>query len=209
MFGFDFIGMLLTIPGIVIGLTFHEFAHAYASDRLGDPTPRNQGRLTLSPMAHIDPIGFLFLMVFNFGWAKPVQVNTRYFKNPRRDDILVSAAGPFMNLLLALFFGLMLKLSLGGSLPGGSIYQNLQTILLKTVFINVILFILNLIPVPPLDGFHILAGFMPYRYSNIIYNIEKYGTFILILIIITPAANYIIGKPAANITSFILRIFGI
>ncbi len=203
---FDLVGMLLSIPGIIIGLTFHEFAHAFVADRLGDPTPRNQGRLTISPLSHIDPVGFLFLLLFNFGWAKPVQVNHRYFKNPRRDDILVSAAGPVTNLILAFLFAVALKFMFVAPVTTGKLYFNLQTIILKAIVINCILFILNILPVPPLDGFHVLSGFLPYRFRNFIFALEKYGTLILILLIITPAANYIIGLPAGMIYNLIFRI---
>lgn len=101
---------IMMIPGILLGFVFHEYAHAIMADRLGDPTPRQQGRITLDPRAHIDWIGFFMIILVGFGWAKPVMTNTRYYKKPRRDDILVSIAGPFMNLIIAIVFLLLIKL---------------------------------------------------------------------------------------------------
>lgn len=212
MFNFNIIEILLTIPGIIIGLAFHEFAHALAADRLGDPTPRSQGRLTLSPLPHIDPIGFLLLIFARFGWAKPVQINTRYFKKPRRDEILVSLAGPFMNLFLAVVFTGLIKLfhTMGFfEMFSSSIASNLIFMLMYTVLINIVLFLFNLIPLPPLDGFHILANIIHPRNYKLIYALQQYSTIILLLIIVTNITSYIISPPANFIFLMLRRLFSI
>ncbi|MCX7843188.1 MAG: site-2 protease family protein [Clostridia bacterium] len=211
MFGRDITEILLTLPGIIIGLAFHEFAHAAMSDRLGDPTPRNMGRLTLSPLPHIDPIGLLLIVLAGFGWARPVQVNPRYYKNPRRDEILVSAAGPIMNLLIAVLFGIVLKAFLTfGVLESlnNSMGRNLYLIMYYTIWINVILMIFNLLPLPPLDGSHILANILPYRYLGIIYKLEQYSNIILILLIVTKITRYIVGIPAGIVMTGLKLLIG-
>lgn len=204
--------ILLTIPGIIIGLAFHEFAHALASDRLGDPTPRNMGRLTISPIPHIDPIGLLLIIFAGFGWAKPVQINPRYYKNPKRDDMIVSFAGPFTNLLIAFLFAFVFSLLVKFSPPSllsNKTFGILARIFDYTIWINVILFLFNLIPLPPLDGFHILADIIPFKHSNVIFTLRKYSTIILIIIIVTPIVSIVIGTPANFIYNLIYGIFGI
>ena len=212
MFNLDPITILLTIPGVLIGLSFHEFAHAIVSDRLGDPTPRNQGRLTLSPLPHIDIIGFILIAIVGFGWAKPVQINTRYYRNPRRDEILVSIAGPLMNLAVAFIFTVFIKISLVISLDSmvsGNLYQAIINILFYTIHINIMLFVFNLIPIPPLDGFHVLANIIPARNYKIVYTLERYGFIILILIVVTPAASYIISPPIRFLLNALFTLMGI
>ena len=117
--GFDFMDMLISIPGIIIGLSFHEFAHGAVSYALGDPTPKLQGRLTINPMAHMDPFGFLALMFAGFGWGVPVQIDPRYYKHRRRDEMLVALAGVTMNLLLAVLFSFILRLLSAGHTAWG------------------------------------------------------------------------------------------
>ncbi len=211
MFDFDPIRILLTIPGIIIGLSCHEFAHAYMSDRLGDPTPRNQGRLTLSPLPHIDPIGLLMIVFVGFGWAKPVQINPRHYKNPRRDEILVSVAGPLTNLFLAVLFSILLKVMLTANVFSGmseSLFVNILLLFNSTIWINIILFIFNLLPLPPLDGFHILANIVSPRSYGFLQKLEQYSTIILILLIVTKVTTYIVGIPAQYVYSGIRGIVG-
>lgn len=210
MLNFDIVNILLTLPGIVIGFVFHELAHAVVADRLGDPTPRRQGKLTLDPRVHIDPIGLLLILFFSFGWAKPVMTDTRYFKKPRRDDILVSIAGPFTNLLIAILFALIFKLFLvGGLLNGiGSLATQVVSLFIATMRINIVLFVLNLLPIPGLDGFHVLANLIPYKHYNIVYTLQQYAPIIFILLIITRVTGYIIGIPVEIIFSTILSVFG-
>ncbi|HHW49287.1 MAG TPA: site-2 protease family protein [Clostridiaceae bacterium] len=212
MFNRSILDILIGIPGIVIGLAFHEFAHAFTADRLGDPTPRYQGRLTLSPLPHIDPIGFIMILLLGFGWAKPVQINTRYFKKPRRDEILVSLAGPVTNLLIAIVFATIIRLLFTSTLLFS---MNVRTLsILYSMFdyvirINIVLFLFNLMPLPPLDGFHVLSNIIPLRYYRFTYTLQKYSTIILILFIVTNISSYLIGRPAGLIYNTILRIFGI
>lgn len=205
---FDLITILLTLPGIIIGLTFHEYAHAFASDRLGDPTPRSQGRLTLSPLPHIDPIGLLFIIVARFGWAKPVEINPRYYKNPRRDEILVSIAGPAANLLIAVVLGIIIRFvfsfDLIGFLPANTL-NNLKDILFSAVLINIMLFVFNLLPIPPLDGFHILSNVLHPRHYEFLYRLKSYGFIILIILIATGITRYIVGYPV-HIIYLLLRL---
>ncbi len=145
---------LLLLPSVVVALTIHEYAHAWVATRLGDPTPKMAGRLTLNPIAHIDILGFLALLLVKFGWAKPVPVNPLYFRNPRRDMALVAMAGPGSNLGLALLMAGALRLV--PRLPDA-----VFLILYLGVFINLVLFLFNLIPLYPLDGWRIVAFLRP------------------------------------------------
>ncbi|MEN6348130.1 MAG: site-2 protease family protein [Syntrophomonas sp.] len=189
--------MLIALPAIVIALTFHEYAHGKTADLLGDSTPYYQGRLTLNPLPHIDWLGFLMLFIFQFGWAKPVQVNPFNFKKMgiKKGMMLVSLAGPGMNILLA-FIGLLLYkflLPVQG-LEWGTVAINLVQPLIS---INLILAAFNLIPLPPLDGSKILAGLLPDEGAHLIYSLEQYGPLILLLLIITGIAGKIF-LPLAN-----------
>lgn len=208
MFNLDPIAILLSLPGIIIGFAFHEFAHALVADRLGDPTPRLQGRLTLSPVPHIDIIGIIMFAVFRFGWARPVQVNTRYFKKPRRDDILVSVAGCVANFIVALIFAFIYKLFITSSFSATmseQLYRNISLLISYTISMNVTLAAFNLLPIPPLDGFHILANIIPARNYKIIYTIERYSTIILIILIATPIVSYIL-TPIISLLIGVIRI---
>jgi Zn-dependent protease len=164
------------LPAIIIGLTFHEYAHGMVADRLGDHTARHMGRLTFNPMAHIDPIGFLLLFIAGFGWAKPVPVNPNNLTGDARQGmLLVSLAGPATNMLLAVASAMALGL-FGMQIPYG------REILGWMISINVILAVFNLIPIPPLDGSKILAGILPGR-QEWFYQMEAYGTIILLLLL--------------------------
>ncbi|HUZ17617.1 MAG TPA: site-2 protease family protein, partial [Spirochaetia bacterium] len=153
--------IVLLIPAVLVGFTFHEFAHAFTAVKLGDRTPIEQGRYTLNPIAHISIFGFLLILLVGFGWAKPVQFNRSNFKHPRRDEVLVALAGPLTNLLLAIFFVLVLKLavtlfpSITTDAANGYL---IERFLVSFVWINLVLFIFNLLPVPPLDGSHLVLG---------------------------------------------------
>lgn len=174
MFGFD-ADMIFRIPALLIALTVHEYAHARAAVMLGDPTPRLLGRLTLNPVAHLDPIGLIMLWLFKFGWAKPVPINPGYFRNYRQDMCIVSLAGPVSNMLLALatafLIGILAKLQL---LQGDWV-----KVLWLTYSYNIILAIFNLVPIPPLDGSKILASILPGQQGRIFDQMEQYGPFIL------------------------------
>lgn len=165
------LSFVLSIPGILIAITFHEFAHAFAADKLGDDTPRMQGRLNLNPFKHLDPFGTIMLVFAGFGWGKPVQINPRNFNRDislSKAEAIVAAAGPLMNFLLAIVFEIIVCL-IAKFIP--SFYyteagQIVSVILSSIVITNLGLGIFNLIPLPPLDGSKILGGFLPYNARN-------------------------------------------
>ena len=179
---------------LVVAATVHEYAHAYVADRLGDPTPRAQGRLTLNPLAHLDPVGALLILIFRFGWAKPVPINPANFTNWRRDTMLVAAAGPLANITLLFIVGVPYKLGLlefGGSTAAMPVDRLLQVMLQ----INAMLAVFNLIPVPPLDGSKILMGLLPPAQAVTYARLQPYGTWILLLLVFTSAASVVLIGP--------------
>lgn len=193
------LGLLLTIPGVLIALTFHEFAHAYAANKLGDETPRLQGRLNLNPLSHIDPIGFVFLIVAGFGWGKPVQIDPRNFNGKHsisKAEAIVSAAGPIMNFILAFVFLIIFYVLFKVT----NIMEGLTTqwqlivyqIVLYTISINIGLGVFNLIPLPPLDGSKILTHFLPYNGKQWFYNNQQIFYIIFLLIWVTGLAGTIL-----------------
>lgn len=173
--------LILLIPVILLALSVHEFAHGLVAYRLGDPTAKYAGRLTLNPISHLDPIGTIMLFLVHFGWAKPVPVDPRYFANPKRDMLWVALAGPGSNMVLALLSGLVIRFikiypaaftsSFVGEAFIGMMYLSLQ--------INLALAIFNLLPVPPLDGSKVLYGLLPPQYEHVAYNLERYGPGVL------------------------------
>ena len=151
---------LILLPGIIVGLSFHEYAHAKVAYKLGDPTPKMQGRVTINPLAHIDPVGLAALLFAGFGWGVPVQINPANFRNRRKGELLVSLAGVAMNLLIAVIFAVVAKLLvvfLGYSFLSGSFGSILWTMIMYIIQINLVLMIFNLIPCPPLDGFSVIS----------------------------------------------------
>lgn len=186
------IDTLIWLPAILIGLTFHEYAHGKAAYMLGDDTAYHQGRLTLNPFPHIDWMGFFMLIIFKFGWAKPVQVNPLNFKNisMKQGMMLVSIAGPAMNMLIALVGLILLKFLL--PMQGQDWVNLLLPLLIPLVQINLILAAFNLIPVPPLDGSKILAGLLPDAGTRLMYSLEQYGPMLLLLLIVTGLTGKII-----------------
>jgi len=208
MFNIDFMDIILKIPGILLGLVLHEFAHALVADKLGDPTPRSQGRITLDPRAHIDWIGFFMFIFLRFGWAKPVMTNPRNYKKPRRDDILVSIAGPFMNLLITIVFLLFIKFIYVFKLFSNNqeLLINVVTLFSNTVDINIMLFVLNLLPFPLFDGYHVISNLFntwKYRFFNVI---EQYGMIIFILLAISGVLSKILNPLIKFVTDFLLNI---
>jgi Zn-dependent protease len=176
----------LLIPPALLALSFHEFAHAYVAYLYGDDTAKQDGRLTMNPIKHLDPVGTIMIFLVRFGWAKPVPVNPARLKNPKKDMIWISAAGPLANMLLALISGLVLRLLLKTTGPHDQ--QSITGLLILMVFIsmqiNLALAIFNIFPIAPLDGSKILAGLLPYRYSEFVDWLERYGPFILIGLIV-------------------------
>lgn len=185
----DPVKLLLTIPALLWALSFHEFCHGFAARMVGDPTAERYGRLTLNPLAHFDIVGTLMLLFVGFGWAKPVPINTRYFRHPRRDLIIVSLAGIAGNILTAVLSVLFLRFmgeywyALTGR-PG-------LTIVVQMININMGLAAFNLIPIPPLDGSRVLEAFLPYKYMEYYYWLERYGMIILLVLLMTGIINVI------------------
>ncbi|PRR77720.1 Peptidase family M50 [Clostridium liquoris] len=204
---------ILIIPAILIAFTFHEYAHAWVADKLGDKTPKFQGRLTLNPLAHIDPIGFIMILIFNFGWAKPVEVNPSAFRNYYKDDLKVSIAGPLANLLVAFVFSGIIAI-IYKIVPGIIYSRNIIYIILKVFYItiqmNCMFAFFNIMPIPGLDGFHILRDIFPgkfYKFSDVMY---RYQLVILMLFIVVPGVtNFLVGRPASFVYSLFLNIFNI
>ena len=181
----DIGSVLRALPGIIFGLTNHEYAHALVALRLGDDTAQRLGRLTLNPLRHIDPLGFLFLLVAGFGWAKPVMIDGSNLRHPRRDDILISLAGPISNLLLAIALALVLKLCLSlAPYQGDSLYREALNVGLQALYINLGLFIFNLIPLPPLDGSHLVTSLISSRSIATAQRFFKYGAYAFLAIIV-------------------------
>ncbi len=180
------IDILLTVPIIVFSLSVHEYAHGWVAKKMGDPTAANLGRLTLNPLKHLDPIGFACMVLFGFGWAKPVPVNSRNFKNPRKGMALTAAAGPLSNLLLALIFGLLMTVTLktvklSGSDGLDSFFYYLYVFLYYGTMLNCYLAVFNLLPIPPFDGSRIFFIFLPAKWY---FAIMKYERFIMIGVLV-------------------------
>ncbi len=200
------IKFLLFLPMFLISLGIHEFAHALSASRLGDNTAKEQGRLTLNPFKHADLVGTYLMPLASFasgfaliGWAKPVPVNRNNFKNQLKDDAIVSFAGPFSNLILAILFLLFFTLFSQTKLP----QQNyILSMAWYGVFFNVFLFAFNLLPIPPLDGSHILFDLFPNKFTAKLLNLGLYGTMILLVFIYSPLWGYFM-----NLVNFILKIF--
>jgi len=188
--------IIITVPIILFAITIHEFAHAKTADILGDPTPRYAGRLTLNPIAHIDPIGFLMLFLVGFGWAKPVPINPLNFSDWRRGSALVGIAGPLSNFFAAWLIGALVKLA---PLNGLSLDQAVLVVSIarQTVWLNVALGVFNLIPIPPLDGHHIIEAILPERGIDYFETLSQYGFIILILLLLFPPfqvlLHYVVG----------------
>jgi Zn-dependent protease len=183
--------LLLIAPPILLALTFHEYAHAYMAYRYGDDTARQSGRLTLNPLRHLDPLGTIMIFIVHFGWAKPVPVNPNRLRNPKKDMLWISAAGPLANMVLALASGLLIRvlLTIGVTPDRHTAIGLLFFMVIMSLQINLALAIFNILPIAPLDGSKILAALLPVRYEKLIYFLERYGPFILIGLIIFSQAT--------------------
>jgi Zn-dependent protease len=203
-----FIGMIV----LLFSLTVHETAHAWTANQFGDPTARLHGRISLNPIVHADPIGTIFLPLISMvsgapllGWAKPVPVNLRYLHHPRRDYMLVAAAGPASNLVLALFAALVLVLLPVSpqTLDEPTVSVPLAAILSQTMRLNVLLAVFNMIPIPPLDGGNVLAGLLPPSLAETFNRLRPYGLLLLFALILTNGFSYIVLPPYLFIMSWL------
>ncbi len=177
--------LLIALP-VLLALTFHEYAHAYVAYRHGDDTAKQSGRLTLNPLRHLDPLGTVMIFLVHFGWAKPVPVNPQQLRNPKKDMLWISAAGPLANMVLGLMSGILIRIvfAFSGAPEWHSVAELLVFMVGMSLQINLALAIFNILPIAPLDGSKILYGLLPARYADKIYFLERYGPFILIGLII-------------------------
>ena len=193
--------MIFRLPALLIALTIHEYAHARVAVALGDPTPKFQGRLTLNPIAHLDPIGLIMLWLVQFGWAKPVEVNARNFKNWNKDMMLVALAGPGSNILMAFTAGIAYGLFNKFGVHSDAVNE----ILTLTCIYNIYFAIFNLIPIPPLDGSKVLANYLPRKYLYEYNNFARYGTFILIGLVYVGLIGIVV-TPISNVFLHLINI---
>ena len=195
----NIVSLLFTIPPVIIAITFHEFAHAWMADKLGDETPRMQGRLTLNPLSHLDPVGFVLLMFAGFGWGKPVQIDTRNFNrnvSVQKGEVLVSLAGPVMNFILAILFAVIfgaVYMFASNAFFASTIGSVIYVLLKECVIMNIGLGVFNLIPLPPLDGSKIFMNLFPYNARRWIMEHEQIFYYIFLGIWITGLAGIIIS----------------
>ncbi|WP_315078682.1 site-2 protease family protein [uncultured Clostridium sp.] len=208
------LNIFLTIPAILIAFTFHEYAHAKVADALGDNTPKFEGRLTLNPIAHIDPMGFLMILLFRFGWTKPVRTNPSAYKNYYKDDLKVSIAGICANLVVALVFSILFGIFVRFAfnvLPE-SYYSVISLMISNIIAINISFAVFNLLPIPGLDGFKILEDLMPKKFNKIGDKLYRYQMLILLGIIffggfiISVPVNFLYGK-AIKLASIVFTMF--
>ena len=214
----ELVALLLTLPGVIIAITFHEFAHAFAADKLGDDTPRQQNRLNLNPLSHIDPIGLFMLMFVHFGWGKPVEINPTNFNRKRSmsaQEAIVALAGPVTNIIIAIILTIILfAISTFASefvLSQAGILVILA--LQMAISVNIGLGVFNLVPLPPLDGSKILLHFLPYNAKEWFINNKQIFYIIFIVMWFTNLISYIIAPvinlASAGIYSLVSVIFGI
>jgi Zn-dependent protease len=210
--------VLIVAPPAVFAITCHEVAHGWIASRFGDQTARDRGRLTLNPIAHIDPVGTivvpLMLAFANapiIGWAKPVPVDFRNLRSPKKDMGYVAAAGPVTNLLLAAICGILFHLlSMGLALGSGtalSFFSPLRLMLLVGVQVNVMLAIFNLLPIPPMDGSKVAISVLPLRYARVFARMERYGIFPLLLLLLIPETNRLIGRVIDPVAGVLIDLF--
>ena len=205
MYDFSLTGLIAGLPGLVIALVIHEYAHAKAADVMGDFTPRMTGRLTLNPMAHIDPIGLIMLLVVRFGWAKPVMINARNFRNWRQGELLVAVAGPVANLIVA-FISL---LAMAVLFKLGMFSEGVRLVLSMMVLFNINFAIFNMLPLPPLDGSKVLMVLLPGRLAYKLMSLERYSFIILIFLMMTPFLTMILIPLQRLVLSVFNLIIGV
>ena len=207
------LSLILTLPGVIIAMAFHEFAHAWMAVKLGDDTPLAQGRVSLNPLSHIDPMGIMMLLFCGVGWGKPVQIDTSNFngKYRKNGEALVALAGPLMNFILAFILtfilGIIMKFA-GLSFIGSTVGTVILTMIEYAVIMNIGLGVFNLIPLPPLDGSKIFIRFMPYNVRNWIYDHEMWFYMLFLIIWFTDISSLIISPIMNWIYSFIMNAVG-
>jgi len=213
--GIDLTEILIVLVVLISSLSVHEAAHAFAADRLGDPTARHLGRLSLNPAVHVDPIGTLLFPLIAYvtgvpliGWAKPVPVDMRYLKHPKRDFALIAAAGPASNLVMAAIGSAALQLiraaSGPGDIVGGTLTDSLTPLFFTFAIVNVLLAVFNMIPVPPLDGGNVLLGILPPGPTRIVEQMRPYGFLILYALMLTGVLSRMLGP----IVSYLRYLLG-
>ena len=196
--------MLTMLPGIIIAMSFHEFAHAYVAHKMGDDTANQMGRMTINPVSHIDPIGLVMLLVGGFGWAKPVPVNENNFYRRKTGIFLVSLAGVAMNILIAILTIIIYSLTYQ-FVPG----QEYEMVMDNIAWINIAFAAFNLMPIPPLDGSKLIVAFLPASKRFIFYQYEKYGLILMILLISTGVSRYLLSPIVLGIIRLINFVVGL
>ena len=199
---------------LMLSFSIHEFMHAFVADRLGDPTPRNMGRLTLNPINHLDITGTILLLVAGFGWGKPVQIDPTYFRKRRRDELLVSVAGVVMNLIIAVIFTIIFRIvisSAGSAFYGGSsdFMYYVELMIYYVIQINLVLMIFNLIPVPPLDGFNIIVEVFNLKNTEFYRVAYNYGQWILLVLLFLGFVSRILSPAVMWCMNTLFSIFGV
>ena len=194
--------ILISFLAMCVAISFHEWAHAFVAYKLGDPTAKNMGRMSIDPFRHMDWMGAVVFLLFGFGWAKPVVVNSRNLKHYRRDDILISLAGPVMNLLLAFVFtGVAMLVSMPNQ------WIALTVMYLISMNLNFALF--NVLPVPPLDGFHVVTSLFVRKNYAVVDFLQKYGYFLLILLVFSGALDVVLGWAATGLYDLFRGFYGL
>lgn len=202
----DPIVFFILVPVLLMSLAIHEFAHAFAADKLGDPTARYLGRVTLNPIAHLDPVGTLLLVFAGFGWGKPVPFNPINLHNPKRDGALISFAGPLSNIIIAVLAALLVHFATatGTFASSGMVSAVVYAVLRVVVWLNLSLAFFNLIPVHPLDGFKVVYGLLPPNLASQWLQMESMGMIILLIMVMTSS----VGKILSPVLEFSLKLLG-
>lgn len=194
--------VLISFLAMCVAISFHEWAHAFVAYKLGDPTAKNMGRMSIDPFRHIDWIGAVMFVFFGFGWAKPVVVNSSRLKHFRRDDVLISLAGPFMNLLLAFVFtGVWYFVRIDGEW-----YSLLMSYLIG---LNLNFAVFNVLPVPPLDGFHVVTSLFVRKHYSVVEFLQKYGYILLVVLVFSNVLDTLLGWATTGLYSLFLRFYGL
>ena len=207
----ELLALLLTLPGVIVAITFHEFAHAFVADKLGDDTPRRQGRLNLNPLSHIDPVGFFMLIFAHFGWGKPVEINPTNFNRKRSmsaQEAIVALAGPVMNLIIAIVLTIILFAinAFASTFAFTTVGMLICLTLQMAISVNIGLGVFNLIPLPPLDGSKVILPFLPQKAKNWFINNEQIFYIIFVVLWITNLAGYIITPAITGVSNGILGL---